>query len=663
MIEGIVLAPEQWLRVGGTVCHIVSIDDQGHVELEHFPSKERRFTSLEKLHELRPGIDISFFPKPNTNAELLDLIAGDDQTRARILKLPTEGKSFAELAETVVRMNWMQALKSNGYVDFRACDLWQPDIDALVRRHKLVPKSLDTLARWSALEKDSAGGLIPHFDRRGGKGQSRIDPSAADVLGNVIYEARDLTAKIRLTPTDIYNEVNARLRAKAAGASLPAQIVGPSLSTVTRALKSNVSPYDLAVAQFGKARADRMFEPSSRRPVIDFSGGASEFDDLDTKVFCIDERSGLGWGRPWLTQGADQTSSYPVGCSMDEKPRSAQSAVSSLVHSIGAKNMADYGAELAHLKWVAHGYPTLVLFDNALYNNHRIVTLNADVADTAWAQPFQPRQKRVIEYLNGQTVTDFLANEPGYRGALDDPEALAHGLKTALWGINLFRRRHLQWLIGVYSNRPMKDGLTPLQKYLEEGLVKFRCRIPPDVRRLRSLRLMHYPDKVLWGPNGIRTMGLTFQDVEQYRHFIKRSGGSMKVSAGIDPEDLTVLRVSIPDSDYSLAIPCLQQDYVAGLTLYQHRLVLKMCKQLKKSNPSLADMYKAREDLKKMTQQLIRSGQVRERRAGARLGDLPANPAAASTTEAVHDVEQEYRELGLVEMDQSDGGWAMPALE
>jgi putative transposase len=405
-----------------------------------------------------------------------------------------------------------------------------------------------------------------------------------------------------------------------------------------------------------------MFTPSARRPTIDFVGGLSEFDDVDTKVFCIDGLSGLPWGRPWITHGVDQKSSFPVGTSMDNKSRSAMSAVSAMVNSIEIKRMADFGPEVAHLIWEAYGYPVGALVDNALYNNFRIISLGADLADVSWAQPFQPKQKRSIEYLNGRTVHDFLEKEPGYRGALDDPDALKAGLKTALLVVGRLKIRYLLWLIGAYSNQPMADGFTPRQKYLESNQLSLRSRVPPDTRRLRLLEMVRFPEKLTWGRGGIRTMGLTYQDVDQYKKWINRAGGSIKVSARVSEKDLTHLYIDIPDSDYVLQIPCLEKDYVAGLTLYQQRLILKMCRQMKKSNPSLPDMYAAREALKKMTEQMRTSGSIRERRISERTGELPATPAAAATTEAIHDLEHECGQLALVEMDESVEGWAMPAL-
>lgn len=660
---------DQLLRIDDDICRIKALHetDQGvTVELKHFETGAEKLILLAKLQQMRPGVDFTFIPEPQTTEDMLDLLARDDRTRGQILKLPLDDASFAQRLESAVRIRWLDALKRNNYVEFRASELWEADILSMALRNSLPVRTAETLARWSQQAAKGGSGIVPHYDRRGGKGQSRIDGRAADVLGAVIFEARGPLSQLKLTPTTIQTEVNARIAAindEVAKHEPPGRVVvEASLSTVRRVLIDSATPYELAMARFGKNRADRMFSPSARRPKVDFVAGMYEFDDVDTKVFCIDGRSKLPWGRPWITHGVDQASSFPVGTNMDNKGRSAQSARAALVHSIEVKRMADFGPELAHLQWEASGYPVGVLFDNALYNNFRIISLGADVADPSWAQPFQPKQKREIEYLNGQTVHDFLANEPGYRGALDDADAISSGLKTAIWVVDRLKVRYLLWLIGAFSNRPMSDGFTPRQKYLELNQLSLRSRVPPDTRRLRVLAMVSFPNKLTWGRGGIRVMGLTYQDVDQYKKWINRTGGSMQVEARISENDLRHLYISVPDSDFVLEIPCLQMDYVTGLTLYQQQLILKMCRQLKKSNPSLPDMYAALEALRKMTEQQMRSGKIRERKVSERTGDLPPTPAAASGTEAVHDLEQECRQLALVEMDESEEGWSMPAL-
>ena len=665
------------LRVGGTVFWIEAKHESGKVDLVHYKTEQRKSLSLDQLLKLRPGIDIQVLPKPDSPKSMVELLTESDAVRDQIMKLPTAGASPAQLRALVQRVAWVIALKDEGYVSFRPGDLWQQDLKFFARKHDLEgTPTAETLARWAAADLKEGSNLIPRYPSRGGKGQPRVDMRSADMLGAVLAKARDARSddadKIRLTPTDIQSHLNALIDDKNKPQETEAQSRAPSpipylsLSTITRELNRVISPYERDVAKLGKRQADRKHSATARRPVIEFAGGITEFDDLDTKVFCIDRGTGLGWGRPWLTQGVDQRSSFIVGTAMSPKARSAISAATALVDSIEVKDLTPYGAALHGLHWEAFGYPAGTLFDNAVYNNQRIVSLNADVGDPGWARPFSPQDKRVVEYVNGQTVHGFCDRLPGFRGALDDPDALKEGLKTAVIYEDELRTLHLKWMLGDYSNRPMKDGFAPRQKYLELGGIQFRSRVPPDTRKLRMLRMLQFPELLKWGRNGIKIMGLTYQSVDKYKKWIRRDGGSMRVEASIDPDDLSVLYITVPDSQIVLAIPCLEEDYVRGLTLFQQKLILKMCYQRKLSNPSLHDMYFHREELRKLTVELARSGKVRERRASVRTGDVPGAPAASAKElkpTAVHDLQNSYEQLDAVEMNRSEEGWTLPVME
>lgn len=649
-------AAEQLWRVGQTIFRIGRLDEEhGEIELVHFESKEAKFITIDEFRNLRPGVDITYVPTPQTSEEMVDLLARDDATRSMIRKLPTDGRSFAQLAQMTIILNWIRVLTLENYLPVRACELWEPDIEKMARQHGLPVVGAETLTKWANRGALDAA-CIPQYDKRGGRGQSRIDARAADVLGATIDETRAGKTKIKLTTIDVSTETNSRIRALNAASAEGRPILEPSASTVGRILKQSISPYELAVARFGPLQAERMFTPSSRRPRMDFVNGMFEFDDLDTKTYLICHVSGLPWGRGLLTLGVDQKSCFPVGASLDDKARSSTTAIDAVVNSIECKRVEDFVDGKHDLTWEAQGYPAGMLFDNALWNNERFVTLNADVADVSYARPFYPKEKREIEYLNNQIVHGFLDHQPGFRGPLDDPDGIKQGLKTAVLSMQLFRTRFFTWLLGVYANRPMDDGLSPRQKYLEEGEIKFRSLVPPDTRRLRLLRTIPFDEQLTWGRGGIRTMGLTYQCEEQFKKWINRAGGSMKVDPRIDAKDLSKLYISIPDSDFVLIIPCLEADYVVGLTLYQQKLILKMCRQLKKSNPSLADMYAARRALAAMTAQMVTSGKIRERRAAYRTGDV----STTADTEAVHEVELAMDQLMLVELSASAEPWTMP---
>ena len=652
----------QWIRIGGSVMRIVAMSDgqthgkESSVELEHVQTKERRRAPMSALRTLKPGIDFSILSDAAAGKEMVDLLVEDNKLRKEIDRLPTDGLSTPAKAELIRRLKWVNQLHAHGFRTFQAYELTELEIAFMAKEAGLPTYSAETLQEWEALGSRDASKLIPNFDQRGGPGLTRADSTSHLMLADVLIDARDEKKSVLLRPTDLLREHRARIDKRNAEPGCQTPIPYISLSTLTRVFNRNVSPYERSVARYGKKRADRMHTPTGRRPRIEFAGGVTEFDDLDTKVFCIDERSGLAWGRPWLTSGIDSAKDYLVGAHFNPDARSAISCVKAIVNSIEVKpDMSLVSEELKGITWHASGYPLGLRLDNALYNNERIATLNADVADTEWARPYTPTEKRTVEYSNGLIVR-FFRDLPGRRGPLGDRDAIDEGISTAVLTYQQLRALFFVHQLRVVMKAPMGDGLSREQKYLEEGNLKLRSRFPPDTRRLRLLAMMKFPKKLKWGPGGIRAMHLTFNHPEAYRKWISRAGGSMMVNASIDDENPGYLYVEIPDSGKVLELECLDPDYIRGLTLGQHLLIVKMCAQMKRTNPSIHDLYAGFQALRLLTEQSCQSKKIRERKKSARTGELPAK----TQTEAVSDVERAYEELQETEMSQSGEGFDFP---
>jgi len=646
-------------RVGGTVFRIKSEQD-GMLELEHYESKEIRIISLAQLCTLKSGTEVRLISEPTSPRSMLELLTIDDATRNIISKLPLDGASAARVREFIIRVRWLNALEDAGYRRFGKGDLWEPDLIRIAAKHQLPLRSSDTLATYRAQADRATTDLIPDFDRRGGKGGYRTDHRPRERIHQIIDDIRGGRIHVPLTPGDVFDELRQWIsmeNAKPANARSPVGHI--SLSTATREFNRSVSHEEKIRAKHNPERANKLLRPFGARPTLNFAGGVAEFDDTDTRIFCI-SRSGLGWGRPWLTAGVDQHSGYFLGRSMDNKPRSGQSAISAYVNAVEAKNLASLGEGFEDLVWYAMGYPIQSLFDNATYNNPRFVRLYGDIGDPVWAKPFQPTQKRQIETFNGD-LKEYLCTLPGWRGALDDRDAIKAGIATAVMQVEELERLILKFSVGPYAKKPRGDGLSREQKYLEVDGLPLRPRIPPDVRRLKLMRTIEHPNSVRWTQSGIKILGLTYQDPLAFKRWISRPGGSMRVTPRIDPDDLTVIYVPIPDSQEVLVIPSLSRAYVLGLTLYQHLLVMKMCRLKKLNNPQMPDYLRERESLRVMTEQTIRSGKIRERKRAEQAGVL-APVSAPPAVEAVHDVQIEYEDLDKVEMEKGSEGWGLQAL-
>lgn len=139
----------------------------------------------------------------------------------------------------------------------------------------------------------------------------------------------------------------------------------------------------------------------------------------DSRVFLIDERTGLPYGRGFRTVGVDQATLVPMGFSVSERHRSNMVGVRAAANSILPKdpNAPEFGAVKSAIEFT--GKPAIALL-TMLHTNH---VAEIDLAayemqlTAAWAKPYTPTEKSCIEGFNGRTDRDFFSLQPGYAGA------------------------------------------------------------------------------------------------------------------------------------------------------------------------------------------------------------------------------------------------------
>lgn len=652
------------VRIGGTVCEVREVKGN-EVCLRNWETNEIKITELDKLRKLVGGIDVFVVNPEDKDEKVVDLLARHDKERKFLSALPTDSRSKASMRDTLIRVRWVNALRQWREKQDRplpqARDISDLVIAFLAKKFGLPVYGAATLRRWEKAGEEDATRLICKYNLRGGAGQNRTDAASEELLISTIERVRE--GKLKLSPSSIHEDMKESAKALQKDGAASA-IAVPSISTIGRRLNQHISPYERVALKAGKKIANKAFRATVGRPVVTHPGLVTEFDDLDTKLFCVNRALGLPWGRPWITAGVDQSSYYPAGLSLDNKPRSGWSAVSALVNSIEAKDMAAvneaYAKQEGRYEWHAYGYPTQVVFDNALYNNQRIVSLSADAGDASWARPYTPTDKRAVEYFWKRMLEDFLSELPGWRGDKADPDSIKNGMCAAVLDVDELKMRLLRWMLGRHVKRPMESGWTSEQLYLEQHqAISFRVKQPPDVHRLRLLKTLTFTDTVTWTRNGIKMLGLLYQDADLFSTFVNRAGGRMKVNIRVDPTDLEFIYVHVPGTDIVLMVECIYQDYARGINLYQHQMVRKFCSEKKIRNPSIFELTQGRAEFCVTVAQWEKSGQLRHRKVAERAEGL--KPVAGTQVSVVTELESQCDELDQVELATENEEWAMPA--
>jgi hypothetical protein len=620
--------------------------------------------------------------KMSTEAGLIDAIfAGEitsDELRPRIrpfqfgddllLKAQARGATDRAIEVWSAKMDWLKALRNAGITTIVDEPWVRTEISRLAKGElKDVQRfSISTLYQ-AELEIRKADGdvtaALPHYENRGGRGVSRIDPRAFAIECAVIR--RTLLGKREgpINKRSIYQTVLTEIASH--NASSPHQpIVPPGETTVSREIDKQIPAKVQAERKYGEKKAKRLFRQNANprdqavRPLE-----RSEYDDIDSGVFLVDESNGLPWGRAYVTNGICQATAVLLGYDLSDRERSFESAIGAICHSLLPKPDFAPGE-------MGYGCQGQIILDNARYNFSRTMKQQSLALKLLLAatRPYGPTEKSSIEHYNHIVKSDFCPRLPGWRGEKGDREAIDEGICTAAMTLRDFDFAYKVWLRDVYANLIGEDGYTskqrwqnayrthgPAVRYSREQLALFRLR--PGTLKFRD-------------SGGLLRLRLRYAS-EALAKLQARMGARAEVQIYTDRNDLTYLLVLNPYTTDLLRVPCVEDvNYVRGLREAQQKLIISIAKSRGIKNPTMKDLVDGRQRLAVLVKQAAVSTKLLARKwarkargdAGGR-NDTDKNEAPAESearkstpevrilTELEYEIE-ELKELVLTEEDE-----------
>jgi putative transposase len=536
--------------------------------------------------------------------------------------IPVSLRSDAAIKVMLLKGEWINRLKRHKVTNFQPSASLEMKIHELERKHgEKCPYRMHTLYKtWRQLKRSDGQikVIYPRFDLRGGAGQSRLQPEVDTIIQKVLTKLEQPGAE-KLNASMAHDEINTAIRGANIGRPAEDKLTTPSLPTVNRRFHDYFNPYELAKRNHGKARADLMFRSSAARIQAQRPLDVVMYDDTDSCVFLVDERTGLPWGRCWVTPGVDEFSRSVTGLSMGEQHRSTVTATEAVMHSLREKDHSSSDFALCQGKWHAYGNQGLIVLDNASYNaSYDFQACLVDLGiEYEFARPHHPTNKTCVEYFHYRMKSEFCRNLPGWSGPKEDREMLDAGIGSAVLSRSNFRQRLFRWIVDDYSNTPMRGGKTPRQLWEES----FNFHPPFLPRRMPSDELLGtIPTTLRFRDSGGLLRNLLRYKSEQLEGIRRRLGARAEVKLRYRGDNLAFIYVEDPATGHYLKVPCVEDPSIyAGLTDWQWRLVLKRARALFKGNIALQQAVEAREKLRDETKELRMSKRMRDRKRALQL--------------------------------------------
>lgn len=652
----------QCFRKGPTVFRI-SADFGSYLRLEHVESLEAKHIRTSELAGAYSRGELI----PCTKEDAARALSGDnfeEDDSSPVVKDATFmfGEKASKQGLRIIK--YITRLRALGYECLRPQPLLELEVERIARNiGDENPPKISTIYSSSLAIAQRGGDLraaIPRYRDRGGRGKLRIAPEAASALARsterLSHRPKEQVV-FRAIERDVFHQLLVQHGQE------KAMTMMPSSSAITSFVKSEISEYEIYARKHGRTAANRKYRSWYPRERATFPLEVVEFDDKDTRVFGIDQRTGLPCGRIHLTSGVDQYSAAPLGFSISSKPRNTWSAINALSNSVLPKDVKAPDWEEVKSDVPYMGTMGLIVFDNALYNHAKALeecALDITNATISWAKPYTPTEKSIIEDFNGRVSSDFLIDLPGFGGPKVSRDMLDNGVIAANLTVQEFIKLFNCWTYDVYANTPRAGGMTPRQKW-EKGMLNRRSRLPADINRVRIATMLRHELRLR--PEGILFIGLIYNN-QRLQLLRKRIGHSALIEFRYDPERLADVFVFDSEACEWFQVSNVNLDYVKYLTLYQHKLIRKMAISDGKQNPAIPLMLEYRERLMTLVNQAKYSKKLKERKWAARVGDTPSSSAGAppETTVMVTDLEAQVMDIDCVEMDVADEGWEFPTL-
>lgn len=438
------------------------------------------------------------------------------------------------------------------------------------------PPGASTFARWfkdwseaRAAGYEDVRVLVNNYHRRGPQHRF-MGAMLEEWLNDVIDKEWLLGTKPK--KKKVYDELKDRVKSwNKAHPLRPIAMI--SERHVNRYIKEEVDKYVETARRDGRRKADETYGMVGIAPEPENILDVVEVDHSRRNVEVIDDISGVRLGRPWVTVAFDRYSRMPLACHIHFDGQCLSSVMQALRQTMLPKDFLKEMFPDLSLDYGCYGRPVCFFFDRGTdFDNEDIRDIGLQLDIRMDLEPVGcPETKGKIERFFRTMQEEVDHPLPG-----SCPSLLKEGERSELRGeatilFSDFVRRTWLWLYGVYArswHRGIKD--VPIKKWQESAAR--RLPRPPCSRKELDILLTRIE------PCTITKMGVRWNHLRWSGDILKtiwtRPGFAGKVKVRIDEQDVSRAWVIDPATRTPVELEPMAPDYMAGLSLFQHRLAL-----------------------------------------------------------------------------------------
>jgi len=534
-----------------------------------------------------------------------------------------EARPAPQKEEARRRLAYVQGARADGLVGkVGDADLERSVASTAARLGDIDPPGARALREWLAKagERPSVARLLTNHAGKGNR-MPRLDPDVSEVVEAEIDER--YLQRPPISMVTLQQCVRATMDRLNVGRAVELEV--PSYHAVRRAVLAR-SPRDVHEARHGKASADRKFALVRSAPKAMAPFDEVEIDHTVTDLIVVCARTALPIGRATVALALDRCTRMPAGIHLGFDPPSVHTVVQLLRNVMLPKLYLDRKVEagewtLKH-RWPVCGIPRKLILDRAMENlSGDLDELGAEIGfDITFAPRKRPQYKGAIENMLGKLNRRLLHEQRGttFSNVLerDDYDPAKNAVITHDELLYVLHR----WMLDIYAcgphrgirDVPARRWAELVERYPVEP-VEAIAQIDATLGRSRAATLSRQGivfEHIRYGSADL----VALLAVPQFRE----RAPDRRVRFRYDAGDLGVIRVHDPVVDRYFDVPALDQEYAKGLSIWQHRVIVKFENRRTNGAADLAGIARAKTDVAAMFEAAWEGRKLKSRAWAAR---------------------------------------------
>jgi putative transposase len=532
--------------------------------------------------------------------------------------------SDREKSNIARRLKYMTAIDEAGSELHPCEDDWQSVCDRVAEKIGEPPQHWKTHYKWWLLWTKSGRNpkVLAGNERGRGNRESRL---TAIQLKGFHEGSKELFRKGRPRVSTAHSAINAAIIAAHGGRDLVQQMIDENRSplisykTVWKRTKADKRSKDLS-RRFGSKHARQEMKPVYSGPETDLPLGRVEADFKFLGLMVIDDVTGLPLGTPYIMAGVDCYSGSLAGFDLSFDPPSAASAARCLAHIIQRKRYDNLltdqdGRCVVRRDWPINGVPREFDLDNdtVFHAKHFEVSARALGCDVVYLEPGRPSHKGTIESLWRTVVVCFTDMFPGrVLRVSEEPDPDYKPEDYAVVTLSELRTFLTYAFVEVYNQTVDEpSGEIRIERYRNAAAKHPPQLVPPhdDI-----LELVGAYEKRTVDRRGIRLFDLRYNSgqLAAYRDTFPEDP---IVDVRHSPDDVGEVLLVDAKRGISFSVPCVDQEYARGLTLYQHNTIKRhAANKGAKAKSYIHGLMLAKAELFRLAQDLLQNRKSRKAR-------------------------------------------------